>query len=354
MTAFFAEYGLFLAKLITLIAGLLLLVGGIGALVERRREPREGHIEVKSLNDRLEDMKTDIEAAVVDEALARQHDKLRRKQEKAEAKALKKALKQGKEPEKPRKRVFVLDFDGDMHASDVESLRQEVTAVLTMADKDDEVVLRLESPGGLVHAYGLASSQLERIKSKGIRLTVCVDRVAASGGYMMACIADHVIAAPFALVGSIGVVAQLPNFHRLLQKHDVDYEVLTAGEYKRTLTVFGENTDKGREKFVEELEDTHALFKTFVSEYRPQLNVEKVATGEVWYGRRALDEQLIDAISTSDDYLFELCREHDVFELSYEVKLGLQERLGQLAVNTSDGLLLRWWQRVTNSRLLSR
>jgi len=354
LTAFFVEYGLFLAKVITLIAGVLLLIGGIGALVERRREHREGHIEVKSLNDHLEDMKTDIEASVVDEALAKQHEKARRKQEKAEAKALKKTLKQGKEPEKPRKRVFVLDFDGDIHASAVESLREEVTAVLTIADKDDEVVVRLESPGGLVHAYGLASSQLERIKSRGVRLTICVDRVAASGGYMMACIADHLVAAPFALLGSIGVVAQLPNFHRLLQKHDVDYEVLTAGEYKRTLTVFGENTDKGREKFIEELEDTHDLFKSFVAEYRPQLDLDKVATGEVWFGRRALDEKLIDAIATSDDYLFELCQEHDVFALHYEVKMGLQERLGQLAVNTSDNLLMRWWQRVSNSRLLSR
>ena len=354
MTAFLAEYGLFLAKTLTLVIGLLLLLGGMAALMERRKEHREGHIEIKSLNDRLEDMKTDIEAAVVDEALARQHEKARRKQEKAETKALKKALKKGEEPEKPRKRVFVLDFDGDMHASDVERLREEVTAVLTIADADDEVVVRLESPGGLVHAYGLASSQLERFRARNVRLTVCVDRVAASGGYMMACIADHLVAAPFAVIGSIGVVAQLPNFYRLLKKHDVDYEVLTAGEYKRTLTVFGENTEKGREKFIEELEETHALFKSFVSEYRPQLDLAKVATGEVWFGRKALDEKLVDAISTSDDYLFNLCQDHDVYELHYEVRRGLQERLGQLAVTTSDSLLLRWWQRLQSSRLLSR
>jgi len=354
LTAFLAEYGLFLAKTLTLIAGLLLLLGGVAALMERKKEQREGHIEIKSLNDRFEDMKTDIEAAVVDEALARQHEKARRKQEKAEAKALKKILKKGGEPEKPRKRAFVLDFDGDMHASDVERLREEVTAVLTIADADDEVVVRLESPGGLVHAYGLASSQLERLRARKVRLTVCVDRVAASGGYMMACIADQLIAAPFAVIGSIGVVAQLPNFHRLLQKHDVDYEVLTAGEYKRTLTLFGENTEKGREKFIEELEETHTLFKSFVSEYRPQLDLSRVATGEVWFGRKALEEKLVDAISTSDDYLFTLCQNYDVYELRYEVRRGLQERLGQLAVSTSDSLLLRWWQRLHNSRLLSR
>ncbi len=355
MTAFVAEYGLFLAKVITLVAGILLCVAGMAALVARRREHRpDGQIEVKSLNDRYEDVKADIEAAVVDEALARQHEKARRKQEKAEAKALKKTLKQGKDPEKERTRVFVLDFDGDIHASAVDNLREEISAVLMIADKDDEIVLRLESGGGLVHAYGLASSQLERIRKRNIRLTVCVDKVAASGGYMMACIADHLVAAPFSLIGSIGVVAQLPNFHRLLQKHDVDYEVLTAGEYKRTLTVFGENTEKGRQKFVDELEDTHSLFKEFVSEYRPQLNMPEIATGEVWFGRRALEHKLIDEVTTSDDYLFELCREHDVFEVHYEIRQTLQDKLGHLTASAADGVLSRVWQRVLNSRFLSR
>ncbi len=173
------------------------------------------------------------------------------------------------------------------------------------------------------HSYGLASSQLERIRRRNIPLTICVDRVAASGGYMMACIANRLIAAPFALIGSIGVVAQIPNFHRLLKKNDVDYEVLTAGDYKRTLTMFGENTDKGREKFVEELEDTHSLFKEFVSEYRPQLDIEKVATGEVWFGRRALENQLIDQIETSDDYLFNLSEEADIYKVKYRPKQTL-------------------------------
>ena len=109
-------------------------------------------------------------------------------------------------------------------------------------------------------AYGLAASQMQRIRDKKLKLTVCVDKVAASGGYMMAVVADKIIAAPFAVLGSIGVLAQVPNFHRLLKKHDVDFEMLTAGKYKRTLTMFGENTDKGREKFQEDIEDTHVLF----------------------------------------------------------------------------------------------
>ncbi|WP_315983159.1 protease SohB [Aliamphritea spongicola] len=248
----------------------------------------------------------------------------------------------------------MIDFDGDIKASELEPMREEITAILTMATEKDEVVVRLESPGGMVHTYGLAASQLERIKRQGVPLTVCVDKVAASGGYMMACLADKIIAAPFAILGSIGVVAQLPNFHRLLKKYDVDYEVLTAGEYKRTMTVLGENTEKGREKFIEDLEDTHLLFKEFVGEFRPQVDLEKVATGEVWFGRRSLDVNLIDELQTSDEYLIAACQDADVFTVRYEYKKNLQERLSDMSIKTADSLLVRWLGRLTNVRLLAK
>jgi serine protease SohB len=190
------------------------------------------------------------------------------------------------------------------------------------------VVIRLESGGGLVHAYGLAAAQLDRVRSKGIKLTACVDKVAASGGYMMACVADRIIASPFAVLGSIGVVAQLPNFHRFLKKNDVDFEVLTAGEHKRTLTIFGENTDKGRQKFLEDLEDTHVLFKEYVSERRPDLDIQAVANGDIWFGKRALDVKLIDEIKTSDEYLIEACERGDVISVSFQRKRTLPEKLG--------------------------
>lgn len=354
MTEFLAAYGLFLAKTLTFVIGILLLVAGVGSLVSRRREQREGRVEVKNLNEHLDEMREELEAEVLDPYLLKRRHKEQRKQEKRDEKARKAALKQGQQPDAERRRVYVLDFYGDIQASHVDWLREEISAVLTLARKEDEIVVRLESAGGLVHSYGLAASQLERIRSRGIPLTICVDKVAASGGYMMGCIADKLLAAPFALVGSIGVVAQLPNFHRLLKKHDVDYEVFTAGEYKRTLTVFGENTEHGRKKFVEELEDTHMLFKQFVSEYRPQLDLAEVATGEVWFGRRALDKGLIDGISTSDDYLFQACDEADVYQVSYEIKKGLQERLSDLSVQTLDRTLTRLGQRLYNSRFWSR
>jgi serine protease SohB len=240
---------------------------------------------VRKFNDRLDDMNRTLRQAFLTAPAFK-------KSIKQEDRARKKASKEGED----RRRVYVLDFDGDLQASKVNHLRHEITAVLTSARTQDEVLVRIESPGGMVHGYGLAASQLERVRQNKIRLVTAVDKVAASGGYLMASVSDHIIAAPFALVGSIGVVAQIPNVHRLLKKHDVDVEVLTAGKYKRTLTVFGENTEQGRAKFVEELEDVHALFQEFVQANRPQVSLDEIATGEAWYGRRALEHRLIGPI----------------------------------------------------------
>lgn len=329
------EYGLFLAKAVTIVLALLFLLAGLVAVSSRGRKEPDGHIEIDALNDRYLDMEEALEASVLDHHAYKQLIKERKKKEKADAKQ----RKHGDQP--VRKRVYVLDFNGDVKASAVDSLREEISAVLTIAKPEDEVVLRLESPGGLVHSYGLAASQLARIRSRSIPLTICVDMVAASGGYMMACIGQKILAAPFAVLGSIGVIAQLPNFHRLMKKHDIDFELLTAGEYKRTLTMFGENTEKGRQKFVEELEDTHELFKAFVAEHRPQVNVDEVATGEIWFGRRALDNHLIDALQTSDEYLMSLRENCDLFAVRYELKKTLQEKLGLAAAHTAEAVSVR-------------
>ncbi|MBR9867227.1 MAG: protease SohB [Oceanospirillales bacterium] len=358
MVDFLASYGLFLAKALTVVGAIILVIVAVAAVASRnKKDSKEGYLSIHSMNETLEDMEHALKEVVLDSEVYKQQLKAEEKQEKEEAKARKKALKKGKaqpESEPERKRVFVLDFDGDIKASELEPLREEITAVLTMATENDEVVIRLESPGGMVHSYGLASSQLERIKRHGVPLTVCVDKVAASGGYMMACLADKIVAAPFSILGSIGVVAQLPNFHRLLKKHDIDYEVLTAGEYKRTLTVMGENTEKGRQKFIEELEDTHNLFKEFVGEFRPQVDLDKVATGEVWFGRRALDVNLIDEISTSDEYLTQACEDADVYTVRYEYKKTLQDRISDLSIKTTDTLFTKWAGRILNSHLLAK
>jgi len=359
VTEFLFEYGLFAAKLATfVIAILVVVIVSVGA-TRRVKKSMKGHIETTRVNDEIEAMQTAIDAGVSDPDTFKLHFKQQQKQKKLERKARRKALKQSAAEDQDavatdaKKRIFVLDFDGDLRASAVARLRREITAVLTLARDSDEVVLRLESRGGMVHAYGLAASQLQRIRDAGVGLTVCVDKVAASGGYMMACVANRILAAPFAVLGSIGVIAQIPNFHRLLKKNDVDFEMITAGEYKRTLTMLGENTDKGRKKFTEEIEDIHLLFKDFVARHRPGLEIDRVATGETWFGQRALDLGLVDRLVTSDEYIAAACEQADVFEVRYVEKKPLPERLGIAVQNAADGLLLKWWERGTQSRFLS-
>ncbi len=365
MLELFAEYGLFLAKVVTIAVAIMFVIASAATAAQRGKPSQDGHIEVKNLNRRYNDMRDTLRHAVLSEPQFKAEEKQRQKDEKKRLKSEKKTLKKtdkkpahsevdadagSAEPELGKKRIFVVNFNGDLQASAVDHLREEVSSVLSLARPQDELVLVLETPGGVVHGYGLAASQLQRVKQRNIPLTVCVDKVAASGGYMMACLADKIVAAPFAVLGSIGVVAQIPNFHRLLQKNEVDVEILTAGEYKRTLTLFGENTDKGREKFKQDLEETHVLFKEWVAEHRPQLDIDKVATGETWYGKRAIDLLLADEISTSDDYLFNQVDDADLYQVRYEEKKSLQQRFGMAATSTLDDLLMRWWNRLQGTR----
>ncbi|WP_347019693.1 protease SohB [Acinetobacter calcoaceticus] len=258
--------------------------------------------------------------------------------------------KEAKIRRKNNQKIFVLDFKGDIQASAVENIREEITLILATAKAGrDRVVVRLESPGGMVHGYGLAAAQLVRLRDAGFHLTICVDKVAASGGYMMACIANEIITAPFAIVGSIGVVAQVPNFNRLLKEHNVDFELYTAGQYKRTVTMFGENTPEGKAKFEEELQQTHVLFKHFVEKYRPQLNVDKVATGEHWYGEDALNLNLVDKLQTSDEYLLALLAQHDVYVINTRRKATLGEKLGLQAAQMADSLIPAVMSKVVDS-----
>lgn len=331
MDSFLYEYGLFLAKSLTFALLLIFVVVILAANAMRQRQhgKQEGHIVVTKLNDELERIKDDLREEILDEEILKAEEKAERQKEKAERKARKKQA--AANADSGKKRIFVLNFDGDTRASAVEDLRQCISGVLAVArPEQDEVLLKLESPGGMVHAYGLAASQLTRIRKAKLRLTIAVDLVAASGGYMMACVADHLIAAPFAYVGSIGVLVQLPNVHRLLKDNKIDYEMITAGEYKRTLTTFGENTDKDRQKVQEEVDEMHGLFKAFIAQYRPQVDLPSVATGEVWTGQQAFERGLIDELGVSDEWIMSRLADCDVFEVSWEYKKKLGERLSSL------------------------
>jgi len=321
MLEFLFEYGLFLAKTVTIVAAILAVIG-VSVRLIRRSAPatfRPG-IKVKKLNEKYDSMEKELKRRLLSENDWKQLLKDEKKR--------KKAKKKTADVESAKKRVFVLDFDGDISASAVESMREEITAIVTVASpKTDEVILRLESGGGSVPDYGLGASQLERLRQHEIPLTIAVDKIAASGGYKMACVADTLVAAPYALIGSIGVAAEFPNFNRLLKKYDIDYEQFTAGEFKRTWTKYGEFTPKKREKLTEELLDIHDLFKHHVQRYREGVDIDKVATGESWYAIRAKEMNLVDELQTSDDLLLSLRKKAEIFHVHYQESSNVAEKI---------------------------
>ena len=332
MLEIFLEYGLFLLKVITVLISVIVLISFIAA--SKKSNTSEG-LEIENLNEKYKGLSDSLNKAVME----KDEWKKKQKSEKAIAKKNKK-----KKTRKPK--AYILDFIGDIKASAVPSLREEVTAILDIAKRNDQIVLRLDNHGGVVHEHGLAASQLARIRQKKIHLTVVVDKVAASGGYLMASVANKIYAAPFAILGSIGVIAQLPNFNRLLDNYGVDFEQITAGQYKRNVTMFGKNTDEDREKLKDQLEEIHELFKSSVNEYRPQLDLERVATGEHWYGSKALELGLIDEIKTSDELLIEMAKKYEIFSVKLKVKKPFKKRL----LSNIDSLLekvddIRWKKR---------
>ena len=338
MIEFFAEYGLFLLKTATIVIAIVVILS-VGAAASKKTSQQEG-LEVEDLNKKYRALASALQQVVLTKADRKKASREEKEQEKARARS-----------KEARPRAFVIDFKGDLKASAVSSLREEVSAVLDVAKESDQVIVRLENHGGIVHEHGLAASQLARVRDRKILLTVAVDKVAASGGYLMACVADRIIAAPFAILGSIGVLAQIPNFNRMLDDHGIDFEMITAGKHKRTVTMFGKNTDEDRAKLKEELEDVHILFKDAVAKYRPDLDLDQVATGEHWYGTRALALGLADELKTSDELLSDLAGEYDMYRLSFKIKQPLQKRL----MANADALLDRaddfGWRRKFESRL---
>lgn len=321
------QLGIFLIQTIIVIAAILIIVAGIAAITCKGKIKDKPKLKLRKLNKYYEELTDTINKEILSKEELKQIKKAKKQTRKVDKKQKKASKKAAKLLTPQKNRIFVLNFSGDIKASAVSSLREEITAILTAANPNDKVVVRLESCGGTVHGYGLGASQLQRIRDAAIPLIASVDKVAASGGYMMACVADKIIAAPFAIIGSIGVIAQLPNFHRFLKKHNIDFEQITAGEYKRTLTLFGENTDKGRHKLQEDVEDIHLLFKDFIKQHRPQIDIDKVSTGEHWFAKRAIELNLVDQLITSDDYLLKASQDTEIFEVSYKKKKKLHEKI---------------------------
>lgn len=311
---FLADVGGFLLKAAIIVFAFVVITGVIAQAAQKQKK-QKGELEVTHLSRELQEMQDALQMELLDKKARKKAEKLLKKARKSE--------------EKHDKRLFVIDFKGSLDAKEVDSLRREVNAILSMATDKDDVLVRLESGGGVVNGYGLAAAQLQRLREHGMTVHVAVDKVAASGGYMMACVGHKIYAAPFAFIGSIGVVAQIPNVHRWLKNHDIDFEQITAGEFKRTLTIFGENTEEGRRKFKKDLEAIHQQFKDFVQTNRPQLDIDKVATGEVWSGQQAKELGLVDEIITSDAWLLKQLSEREILKLEYSVKKPISERFAK-------------------------
>jgi serine protease SohB len=335
---YLADYGLFLAKTLTTVAALLVITAGLLALIFKNKSPASVRITIKKINEKYEAMEKMLQEEILPKKAFKAFLKEKRQNEKTAQKL-----------QQLKKRLYVINFNGDIRASAVEELREEVTAILNVANPQDEVVVCLESGGGVVHGYGLGASQLQRFKARQIPLTIIIDKIAASGGYLMACIGDKILAAPFAIIGSIGVVAQIPNFHRWLQKHDIDFEQITAGKYKRTLTLLGENTDKAREKMKEDIEEIHHYFKAFITENRPQLDIDAVATGEHWLASKALALKLIDGLTTSDEYLFSRYKTVDIVEISAARKKSFLEKFSPFMAEK-----YAWFARLKNTGIFMK
>ena len=330
---FISNYGLFLAKAATIIVVIWMVLSMLVSLAHKQQE--QDQIEIKNLNEKFEDTRLQMQQSL-----------LSKKESKELLKQSKKAnKKKQKEQSGDRKRVFVLNFVGNIKASAVKHLRKEITALLSVATPEDEIVVCLENSGGLVHEHGFAASQLQRIRQRDIPLTVAVDKVAASGGYMMACVANRIVAAPFSIIGSVGVLAQLPNFNRLLEKHGIDFEQIKAGDLKRTLTMFGKNTDQDRARLTEQMEETHELFKEFIAEQRAVVDVQAIATGEHWLGKRALELKLVDELITSDDYLLRQSEHADIYEVKHAAPKTISEKLSSSVQTAFEKVLTVWWQR---------
>jgi serine protease SohB len=337
------DYLIFLLKVFTIALAItipLLIVIG----TSKGKSQSRGKLSITNLSNKFEEMGNAVKGSVMNPKELKKFNKDISKDKKKKDK--------GKDKDKDNETdsVFVLNFKGDIQASEVEKLKQEVNAILLSDTECREVVIRVESGGGSAYAYGLCAAELKRLVDNEINLTVCIDKVAASGGYLMSCVATKIIAAPWAIVGSIGVIAQLPNFHRLLKKNSIDFEMHTAGAFKRTLTTLGENTDEGREKFKSDLEDLHLIFKNFVKEQRPQVDTEIVATGETWQGEDAVKVGLVDSLETSDNYLVSLSKDAKLFEIEFVEKKNLTERFAISMQIVIEKSLIKFYDLINKDR----
>lgn len=248
--------------------------------------------------------------------------------------------------------VFVIDYVGSMMASEVVYLTAKIDAIILKSNKDDEVVINITSPGGAVSGYGLVASQIKRLKTAGLKITATVDTVAASGGYMAAVVSDEIIAAPFAMVGSIGVVANVMIYEELLKNIGIQTNVYTSGDSKRTVVPSRVPNAEEEAKLEAQLEEIHSRFKDHVLSFRPDIDEDKVFTGQAFLAADAINFGLVDKIGTSDELLLNLYKDgHRLIEVQFIIEENIG---GSVTKQVSAGLVDAIKSEIFNNSVIIR
>ncbi len=249
----------------------------------------------------------------------------------------------------PPPRLAVLRFQGlrDLNASGDQRLSEAIDEVLVNRDHFEEAVVIIDSPGGTTHGYGHAYALLERLSASGLKVTACIDRIGASGGYLMALPADRILAGPFAIVGSVGVVAGIPNVKRLLEEKGVSYRLFVAGDKKRVVHFADDDGPEVREYMDEKLAGIHTQFLQAVEKHRgDRVKLDEVRSGDHWSAEESVEKGLglVDELQTSAEYLLE--RNREVALVMIERRVDITERFaGYLAARLSArvaSLFTRW------------
>lgn len=236
-----------------------------------------------------------------------------------------------------RKTAVLLSFNGDINATEVIEFGRAVSMIVQMKDLVSEVYIIINSGGGVVNGYGLLASEIERLHYSEIETYALIDQVAASGGYMAACVANHVVAAPFAYIGSIGVVSEMPNFNQILSDNGINIEQHTAGKSKRTVTPLGKITDEDRNEFKKKLERIHRSFINHVSHYRNINDADEnknsiIFSGDYWIAEETVELELglVDEISTSQEFLLDKMKEYNIIEITFQENKTKKSKLSLL------------------------
>lgn len=224
--------------------------------------------------------------------------------------------------------------------------------MIEMAEDDERVkaiVLRVDSPGGTVAASEEIATYVKECEKP---VVVSVGDVGASGAYMISSQADSIWANPGSSVGSIGVIAQIPNVSGLLDMVGVEFQTFTAGEYKDAGSAYRDLTKEEEALIQGEVEEAYDQFIDIVAEGRglERAKVEELAIGWTWSGVRAKELGLVDEVGTYRDALEDAAErggiEGDYEIVTYEDEFGdilgtllsLTDRLGGLDAISSEAL----------------